>query len=306
MTEKYDLENIKIGLNNPKVAFYFFLFAFLQLLLSSKRISLLMQVKSSKHFSMRKMLAISWASSFLNCVTPSSVFAELYRIRHLMTVDPAINKDNSIYTSVFSKIFSVISLATISVFFGLYIIIFSQNSARLFSFFYILSAVLFFVILFVIFKEKFFVLFGGKFKKLYSLNSSIFFHRRLDNFKDYFLRLSRNKKDLFGIAICSIFIQILNTVAFILIIYSINPGFLGGPFELMSVIPIGIFLMTLPISFSGLGLGHLAFFQVLSLVGIQNGSDVFSIYFAFNYIFDLLGVLPFIFLTYRTKKVPER
>ena len=79
-----------------------------------------------------------------------------------------------------------------------------------------------------------------------------------------------------------------------MIIYAINPDFGGNFVNLVRVIPIGILIMTLPISFSGLGIGHVAFSQLLTPLGILNGSDIFTIFFAFSYLFNLLGLIPFV------------
>jgi hypothetical protein len=58
--------------------------------------------------------------------------------------------------------------------------------------------------------------------------------------------------------------------------------------------------MMLPISISGLGVGHLAFSKLLGLYNIQNGADVFTLFFLFSYIFNLIGILPFFWLFKKT------
>jgi hypothetical protein len=66
--------------------------------------------------------------------------------------------------------------------------------------------------------------------------------------------------------------------------------------DLTYVIPLEIIAMALPISISGIGVGHLAFFKLIGLFGIMSGADIFTIYFACSYVFNLIGLVPFLML----------
>ena len=140
------------------------------------------------------------------------------------------------------------------------------------------------------------------YKKLYDLNHSKFFHRRLDNFELYINKVISSRTLIPKALGMSLLMQIMNTFSFVFIICSINPGKQLDILELVFLVPIGIFFMLLPISVAGLGVGNLAFLSLLLLVGIQNGSDVFTIFFAFSYIFNLMGIIPFFVGFRRTKK----
>ena len=116
---QYNLNNIKLGFYNYQVALVFFVLTCMQLALYTCRTQLLMVYADSKKFRFKKIFFISWASVFINCIAPSSVFGDLFRMKKLMDIDDRVNKDNSVYASIFSKAFSILALALITVIGGL-------------------------------------------------------------------------------------------------------------------------------------------------------------------------------------------
>jgi uncharacterized membrane protein YbhN (UPF0104 family) len=288
--KSYNLQNIELGLSNVKLALCFLVLTFFQMWLFSMRMQLLLKSKDSPIVPLKDLMVISWAANFINCVAPSSLFGDLFRIKKLTNLNATHAMDVPVYASFFSKIFSILGLVSIT---SLASIVVFQHSPELQGFLYLIYASLGFVLLLFLFRERVLMFLKPFYLKSYKISSSSFFHRRLDHLKGYGVTLSRSRGLILQIYLLSLGVQLLNTLSFVLIIYAINPqvGFAFG--ELLSVVPVGILIMTLPISFSGLGIGHVAFAQLLKPLGILNGSDIFSIFFAFSYLFNFLGVLPF-------------
>lgn len=296
--EKFNLENIKLGISNYKAGLFFLLLTFLQLLLGVVRTKQLMQFNREDHVTLGKILSIVWGSHFINCIAPSSLFGDVFKMKELMEIDTSTSKDNTVYASIFSKVFSTVALVLISIVAGLFMRPFPEGVTTLmFTLYSILAASL----LGFLFRRKLVDLILPVFNKAYDISKREFYVRRLDNFKKYNKQLLTKRKIVLFTFI-SILIQMLNTISFLLIIYVINPDLTTSLAELTVVIPIGIFIMLIPISFSGLGVGHLAFSKLLLLFGITNGADVFTIYFAFSYVFNLLGIVPFVMLFKKSGK----
>jgi len=61
--------------------------------------------------------------------------------------------------------------------------------------------------------------------------------------------------------------------------------------------------MILPISPAGLGVGHVAFDRLFSMIGLHDGATVFNVYLIGQLTPCLLGVIPYLALR-RTGKLP--
>ena len=287
------MRNVMLGLSNLKLVSIFLFLTFCQLFIGAVRTHLLMQFNTRSSFTLRRVFTITWASSFINCIAPSALFGEAFRVKELLTVDPALNKDNTFYALGFSKIFSIFSLILITVAASLLVQSHPQEIEWFLDFLYIfvILSVFFYVI-----RNQMMSVLKHLFEKAYNLSSSKILRKRFDNFKKYHFTLLEEKKKLFGVILLSLVIQIMNTVSFLVIIYAVNADIDQNILDLTYVIPLGIFAMTLPISISGLGIGHIAFARLLGMFGIMSGADVFTIYFAYSYIFNMIGLVPFIIL----------
>lgn len=63
-----------------------------------------------------------------------------------------------------------------------------------------------------------------------------------------------------------------------------------------TVFPLGILTMILPISPAGLGVGHVAFDRLFSMIGLHDGATVFNVYLIGQLAPCLLGVFPYLTL----------
>ncbi|MEH0860058.1 lysylphosphatidylglycerol synthase domain-containing protein [Halobacteriovorax sp. DPLXC-1] len=290
-----DWNLIKKGLSNPKLILVFLLLTFLQQLVGSARTKSLLFYKNEK-LNVFKINNITWASTFLNCVLPTSIAGEVYKINKIIDNSDNEIKDNVVYTALVSKVLTVISLVIIS-----FTALFSSQLENKESQFFLNGLILFCFILCLLFtyRLKLYKLAHQLYKKINIQHT--FIKTRAYNFHIYFNLLFFNPSAILKPLLLSIILQILNLISILLIVYNTKEVSVNSLIQLSQVIPLGIFASILPISYQGLGTGNYAFNELFKLVNIKNGSDIFTIYFALSYIFNLIGIIPFILFTLRKK-----
>lgn len=295
---EFNLEFIKSGFFNLPLLILFSGLTLGQVVLGAARTYVLMQFQNSEEASFKKVVFVSWASIFIATVAPTALIGEAYKIKQMIGVDTLTNKDNSFYATLFNKLFTVLGLMIIVAVAGLILEHYSEAVLSLLYFAYgfiLLVVVSFFLQKWIFRGLNLFTPF------LRILEKKAFLKRRWDNLLCYKDNLIEHPKNL-GLVICiSLGLQVLNVLSFVLIILAINPNLTSSIASLLCVIPLGIVAILLPISILGLGVGHIAFSKLLSLVGISNGADVFTIYVAFSFIFGLLGGIPFLLLFRKEK-----
>ena len=65
-----------------------------------------------------------------------------------------------------------------------------------------------------------------------------------------------------------------------------------GPFA--TVFPIGAFVTSLPIAPAGLGVGHIAFQNLMALIGVAEGANIFNVVTLGMIALNLIGVIPYL------------
>jgi hypothetical protein len=107
--------------------------------------------------------------------------------------------------------------------------------------------------------------------------------------------LSRRPRLVLGALALSVLIHAGDLLYF----FAIARHTLGQDADLVRVgltFPFGMLSFVLPISFSGLGVGHVAFEQLFTHVGLSQGANVFHVYICGLLAPMLLGALPAVFL----------
>ena len=67
-------------------------------------------------------------------------------------------------------------------------------------------------------------------------------------------------------------------------------------------IPLGLVTVAIPITPSGLGVGHAAFDHLFGYFGVNNGASLFNFYFISVSLVNLFGIIPYIFSSYKFQK----
>ncbi len=70
--------------------------------------------------------------------------------------------------------------------------------------------------------------------------------------------------------------------------------------SIATIFPVGILTTAIPITPGGLGVGHVAFDRLFSIVGLTQGATIFNLYVLSSLFFNLFGVIPYLGL----KRVP--
>lgn len=300
-SSNFSYENFIKGISDLKLLAAFMGLTFLQLLIGTLRTHSLMLFKTFVWSDIGKILRITWSSAFIGTVAPISLLGDAFRIKGLMDVDSLVKKDNTLYASLVTKIFSVVALALIIVGSALFI---DVKSKEVKSIVFIALGVVVVLTLLLALRKRITFLINTSFLKLLDFKNTDFIQNRINNFRTYGKALLSIRKISYNILL-SVLIQLLNTISLILIIYTIAPDVSLSVFELAGVIPVGIFFMVLPVSYGGLGVGHVAFAQVLSLYGLEIGADVFNLFFVYSFIFNLGGAL-FLLGPTRSKSFKEK
>ena len=295
-TDQINFAVIESALTNKKLFFIFITLSILQLFISSIRTNILMLFKTKKNIS--KIFRLTWSASFINSITPSSLFGEVFKLKKLFDLDTDIAKDNAIYNSLFSKIFTSLAVITVTLTSALFL---KELPDDLLGIFMIQGILLFFLILPLIFKNTARSFAYKVYKSLQRKTKRKFLINRIENLKLYYKTLFFTKNKVFHVFVLSIALNILRVSAYYFIITSINPSLHLSIINLLTVIPTGIFITMLPISISGLGVGHIAFAKLLEIHGIESGVDVFSVFFVYSYICNILGLIPLLFDHFRNK-----
>ena len=101
------------------------------------------------------------------------------------------------------------------------------------------------------------------------------------------------KNKLIQILLISILVQTITAITF----WFIVSPFIAQEFPIqqaMTILPIGMIIISLPIAPAGLGVGHAAFHSLFGYFGIDNGASLFNIYFILVLITNLTGVIQYI------------
>ena len=64
--------------------------------------------------------------------------------------------------------------------------------------------------------------------------------------------------------------------------------------NLFAIIPIGMIGSSVPITPSGLGVGHILFDNLFKLLGVNNGASLFNLFFVAYTLINLLGIIPYV------------
>ena len=65
----------------------------------------------------------------------------------------------------------------------------------------------------------------------------------------------------------------------------------------MTLMPLGLITISIPIAPAGIGVGHIAFETLYTLAGIHGGADVFNLFVATQVSVYLLGFIPYLLLS---------
>jgi len=239
-----------------------------------------------------QMIKLTWIGLFFNSVLPGAVTGDLIKLVYARDLDKEVSKTFLVTTVFMDRILGLMGLLSVMGFFS---VIYYNDIIKLspqlkpliqINFLLFLGAIVFMTVLF--FPKKL----QENILKITDIVPVLGKHIS-KTLKQGWL-IGENKKVVAISFVMSVGLQLLNVFSF----WIITSPFYGKevPFEhLVTIIPLGYIAVAVPISPSGLGVGHLIFDKLFSFVGIAGGANLFNLYFLCLIAVNLVGFFPYIF-----------
>jgi hypothetical protein len=289
---KLDFSLIKKLITNSNNWIYAAALFFIQVSFASIRWRLILRTKSKKELPAKKLVALTWIGQFFNTFLPGAVTGDLIKLVYARDLDKELPKTFLVMSVFIDRILGLVGLILLT---GIFTLINYQDMIAIspkmktllpFNAILFLGAIVFLISLFLPKKPRSLILLlcdkvpviGAKLHKTF----------------EQVWEIGKDKKAITLAIGMSLVLQYTNIWVFWLIIepfleVSVPVG------QLFTFIPIGMISIAVPISPSGLGVGHLIFDELFKLVNISGGASLFNLYFIIIVSTNLLGVFPYLF-----------
>lgn len=290
---KLDLTLIKKSFETGPQWIIAFILILGQGFIGTLRYKLLLQTKAHNKIHFLKLLPLSYIGFFFSTVLPGAVTGDLIKLVYIKKLDHRFSKTFLITVTLFDRILGLTGLLFLSgisslIYYGP-ITALSPKIAHLILLNFLLFAGAFLFWIIIIAPEKYHTRIIIIFKKLPVIGIKI-----ASTFEEIF-SLRENKRDIFNCLLLSILAQFLGILAF----WIISSPFYSGHLPLQyafTFIPVGFIAMAIPISPGGLGVGHVLFANLFSLVHIDNGASLFNLFYLCSFVHNFLGVIPYLII----------
>jgi uncharacterized membrane protein YbhN (UPF0104 family) len=232
---------------------------------------LLLNLGSFSLRALKQIVELSWASTYINTFIPTSIAGEVFKFNKLKDLERPPSKSATVVSIFVGKVASFQALLLISSF---ALIIYKNPS---------LPSSVVLIVHFVSLLSLASIFIKG------SVES--FFINRMKETKIKRLLVSLKnvgKTKLFTSLLISMLIQGLNIILIILIMlfmYNFQEPLLKSIFP----VTLSLSVSQLPLSLSGIGIGHVTFEHLLSNFGFENGAVIFNSYVVMKILFNLSG-----------------
>lgn len=288
---KLDFDLVAQVLKDPLRVIAIILFMLFDHVVVAYRWRINLHTKAKDIIPIFKVFRANWIGIFFNSVLPGSVSGDIIKIFYVKELDKNLTK-KFLFVSVFLDrvigLFGLISLGGIvSITFYQELVALSPDVEKLIH----LNLALFIIVIlsffFIFFLEQVPHKLAAPFRGMKIIGNI------MEKLEMIWSDLCSIKDKLFQILIMSILIQAITAITF----WFIVSPFIAQEFPLeqaMTILPIGMIIISLPIAPSGLGVGHAAFHSLFGYFGINNGASLFNIYIILVLITNLTGVIPYI------------
>ena len=250
------------------------------------------QTKNKLYFPL--IAGINWIGLFFNTVLPGAVSGDLIKMFYLRKIDSKLSKTSMFLTVLMDRIYGLIGLiilmGIISIFRYSTLTNLGPGLKNIVHFNLLLSAgaIVFFALIYLpkSLQEKF----TEVCKKIPLIG------KKTIHLNECFWMMAAQKATLYKCVIISLISHNFGILAFYLVtspFYETNVSFI----DIYSVIPVGMIITAIPVSPGGMGVGHAAFEKLLSYFNLTNGANLFNTYWIIILINNLLGLIPYLFLS---------
>lgn len=267
--------------------------------LTSWRWKLLLEIKAPKSLPFGRITALTWIGMFFSTVLPGAVTGDVIKLVYARDLDPHLNKSYLLTSILLDRLLGMFGLLMVM---GLFSIISYSELLKfgpdmhfqlLVNFAIFAGMIFFFSTIFIPHHWQFFIL--RHIEKIPKLGE------KLKKLLEQFWLIGRSRKTVIACTAMSGLSQMGNVFAFWILtvpFYNVPVSF----FHAITFIPIGLISVAIPISPSGLGVGHAMFQALFGMVDITNGASLFNLFFLATFGINILGVLPYLFLKKKTSE----
>lgn len=297
--DKIKLDLIKEFFKNPLLYFLGTFFIVTQIIINVFRLRELTNTQTKQKLPFTPLVMITWISMFFNAIMPGAISGDIIKISYLKKINKNLSKSSLMIIIFLDRALGLIGLLLIG------------GTASLLRYSYLLNLDL--GISNIIFINLVLFFFGG------GVISSLFLSKRWRNkifhiFKKVpwagekannllrsFWAFGDNRKVVFKCLSLSILGQLLLISGFsIFALPSI--GSTEKVLDIVTVLPLGLVITAIPIAPGSIGVGHIAFDKIFQMVSIQDGANIFNIYYLTILFLNVLGAIPYLFYFKRAKE----
>lgn len=294
---KLDFRAAFLIFSNPQM-FVVVVICFVAVLyIGSLRWKTILEFHTNVRFNQKDIFFIQWIGGFFSSVLPGAVTGDLIKLGYIKRHDPSLSKRYLVFSILIDRLLGLLSLLFIagvgSFLFYVDLISISPN----FEVIIFVNSILFVVVLIGI---------GGFFvpKKIQNFLLQNVQSEKISDFLKQVWSLSDKKSDFLKLFLLSIMSHTFSLLSF----HLLNLNSYLGKVEfkyLTTIIPLGQVATAIPISPSGLGVGHGAYQKLFEYLHQSNGATLFNNFWVFSTTFFVMGSIPYFFLSYNHRKNTE-
>lgn len=250
-------------------------------------------LKQDRDFSLsfRDCLKMNWIGLFFNSFLPGAVSGDFIKLFYVKTYSPQTTKTYLLGSIALDRVLGLMALLFLM---GLFALLAPQSSleAEEMNLFWMINALFFGAGLVGI---SFIFLSDESKDKIRN-----YLPKKITNFLDKIWAFGSQKKGILKAFGLGIVIQVFSLFSF----WLLASPFIGDSihlFHFLSLVPIGLITIALPLSPAGLGVGHVAFEFLFSRHGIPDGASLFNLFYLVQIMINSLGVIPYLMMK---KEVP--
>lgn len=288
---KLNLSLLKEIFNYPERLTVAFLGTIFVIFIVAFRYKVIIEHRASIKITFTNMIKYTWIGMFFNAVLPGSVSGDLVKIFYIKQEDEKLTNTFLLGSILIDRVVGLFGLIIVlGIFTTLNYSELSTFSNEL-SYLLKMNLLLFAGVIFSLLSLFFFPYLPEKIAKPFEnlpvfekiVPKAVKIWKNLCEFRHRMVWLT-------GISI------ILQATAIFLFWYVVSPFAIGNfPFEhAFTLIPIGLISIAIPIAPSGMGVGHAVFDTLFSYINVQNGADLFNIYFILFLSVNLMGSIPYL------------
>ncbi len=264
----------------------------IQFLIGGYRWKVLLEIKSLKALSFIDIIRINWIGLFFNSFLPGNITGDVVKIFYIKKLDQSLDKTFLIMSIILDRSLGLSGLILIMGFFSFFnyeaLSSLSPNmeiilKLNILIFF---SVIVFLLFLFLPLNCPYLI-----FKVIKKISSIWPFILKI---YEHLRNIEKDKKSLLFCLLLGLIMQFLHIISFLIATFPFYEKSINF-FWAFSIIPLGDIAMIFPISPAGLGVGHMVFQSLFKFIGVNNGANLFNVYFIVMISVNFLGFFPYIF-----------